>query len=557
VSKKITKSDLIQYDTRIGSIQAENDDEFLFECFVDNRALSIALDVDSHGSIISGRTGSGKTAILRYIEKKKRNYRIEPSEMALEYISNSDIFRFLSDIGADLDIIFQTIWKHVLCLQYIRMRYNIESEEKSQSWLKSVLSDFLTENSEKKAIEYLRQWGDKFWISVDENVKHIVSTLEEQINLELGLDINKFKSRAGYGKNLNLEQKTELISRARKVIDSKQLRDLSLVLDLLKKVDSQNKWIEPCYILIDNLDERWIDDSIKYRMINSLVEALKSFRKIDKLKIIVALRTDVIERSIQENASSGFQREKFKDYIIDIRWSDFQLKQIVEQRIKYLYKRKYTSQNVLFSDIFDCTIAAEDPFKYMLDRTLMRRRDIIAFVNACLQQAENKVSVNSGDIKAAERNYSIDRRQALIDEWRTAVPSLEQMLKVFNPGQDVVEFDKISTKEFWEEIALPICTDSKDLKDPSFDLAAKLFPDKGVVAPLGEVLSFGRHVFATLHRVGAIGVKRKDSPYEYYFLSHHLIPEEEIQSGYKFRLVKMLNRALGVNDSEQRGKGRS
>jgi hypothetical protein len=551
--KKLSKSDLIQYDTRIGSIQAENDDEFLFECFVDNRALSLALDVGSHGSIIAGRTGSGKTAILRYIERNKKVSRIEPTEMALEYISNSDIFRFLNDIGADLDILFQTIWKHVLCIQYIRQRYNIENADKSSGWLRSIVNDFFRDDSDKKAIEYLRKWEGKFWISIDENVRHIVTSIEDQINVELALDVTKFKTKAGYGKNLSFEQKSELVSRARKVIDGSQLRELSVVLDLLKKVDNKNKWAEPCYILIDNLDDRWVDENIKYKMINSLIEAIKQFRKVDKLKILVSLRMDVIERSIQENSSSGFQREKFRDYIVEIVWDEKQLKKIVDERFRYLYKRKYTSQNVNFEDIFDCTIASENPFNYLINRTLLRPRDIIAFVNACLLQAENKIAVNSTDIKNAERNYSLDRRQALIDEWRTAFPTLEQILRVFQPGVGVLEFDKIESREFWEEIALPICSETKIGKDPIHDLAQKVFPEKGT-ASINELLNFGRNVFAVLYRVGAVGVKKKDSPYEYYFHSHHLISPDEISAGHKFKLVKMLNRAMGVNDTDQRGR---
>jgi SpoVK/Ycf46/Vps4 family AAA+-type ATPase len=43
------------------------------------------------GMILAGRTGSGKTAILRHIERSAEHIAIiEPSEMALGYISNSD-----------------------------------------------------------------------------------------------------------------------------------------------------------------------------------------------------------------------------------------------------------------------------------------------------------------------------------------------------------------------------------------------------------------------------------------------------------------------------------
>jgi hypothetical protein len=48
------------------------------------------------------------------------------------------------------------------------------------------------------------------------------------------------------------------------------------------------------HILIDKLDEHWVDVSIRFKLIRSLIESLKSFRRITNLKILVALRSDVL-----------------------------------------------------------------------------------------------------------------------------------------------------------------------------------------------------------------------------------------------------------------------
>jgi hypothetical protein len=44
----------------IGSLAAETDDDYLFDCFVHYPPVDIAMKVDSHGSILTGRTGAGK-----------------------------------------------------------------------------------------------------------------------------------------------------------------------------------------------------------------------------------------------------------------------------------------------------------------------------------------------------------------------------------------------------------------------------------------------------------------------------------------------------------------
>lgn len=104
----------------IGSIAAENDNEFLEECFVRHQSLDALLDTNSKAMVLVGRTGAGKTAILQHIlEYNKNCCELQPANMALNYIANSDILRFLHEIGADLDLLFQALWKHVLCIEYI------------------------------------------------------------------------------------------------------------------------------------------------------------------------------------------------------------------------------------------------------------------------------------------------------------------------------------------------------------------------------------------------------------------------------------------------------
>ena len=114
---------MLRHGMSIGSVAAETDDEFLFDCFVHYPPLNACLDPFAPGMILGGRTGAGKTAILRYIAKNKDNVEeIDPSEMAMSYVANSDILQFLHNIGADLDLFFQALWKHVLCIEFIRLR---------------------------------------------------------------------------------------------------------------------------------------------------------------------------------------------------------------------------------------------------------------------------------------------------------------------------------------------------------------------------------------------------------------------------------------------------
>ncbi|WP_243468911.1 hypothetical protein [Paraburkholderia sp. PGU19] len=52
---------------RIGEAGAELDDEFLFQSFVDVGDYEEIRNVKAPKRVIVGRTGSGKTALLRYL----------------------------------------------------------------------------------------------------------------------------------------------------------------------------------------------------------------------------------------------------------------------------------------------------------------------------------------------------------------------------------------------------------------------------------------------------------------------------------------------------------
>ena len=74
-------------NTNIGATDAESDDQFLENCFVDTGDLDALLDCTNAKSIILGRTGSGKTALIKQVIRRCQNYiEISPQDLSLNYI---------------------------------------------------------------------------------------------------------------------------------------------------------------------------------------------------------------------------------------------------------------------------------------------------------------------------------------------------------------------------------------------------------------------------------------------------------------------------------------
>ena len=159
-------------------------------------------------SFVYGRTGSGKTAIIRMIESKNDCTKIiELSEISLDYISNSTVIQFLTSIGVDLDLFFQTLWKHVLCLEYIKLRFSVNNEQKSKNFFEALTKKFKKDKTKEAALNYLSSHAENFWIDTDRIIKELTESLEKEVHANAKGEIEKFSMDAGYKRKLSEEKK--------------------------------------------------------------------------------------------------------------------------------------------------------------------------------------------------------------------------------------------------------------------------------------------------------------------------------------------------------------
>jgi energy-coupling factor transporter ATP-binding protein EcfA2 len=542
-SSKIINPVVLRRGAGIGTGNAETDDDFLFDCFVEYPPVEVCRKARSPVMVVAGRTGSGKTAILRYLENASRHSSaIDPFEMSMSYVSNSDALRFLQAIGADLDLFFQVLWKHVLCVEYIRLRWDVDSSDKSRNIFSKIFDRFAREDRRKKSIDYIRAWEGKFWITMDQNIKEITEAVENKLHTAIGGEIEKFKVGGQYDKRISRERKSEIITRTRKIISSEQLSELHGVIDILAEQDENYSTF---YLTIDKLDERWVDDGVRFRMIKGLMESLKTFRKINDLKILVALRTDVLERVVQETADISFQREKFEDLMVRIAWSKAELRQLMEKRLNALFKRQYSGALVGFADIFPTQVGAKPSFDWIIEHTLMRPRDVIAFVNECFDASAGQPTVSVNAMRKAEVEFARKRKDALVQEWQSAFPLLDDILTLFTSkrksGLELIELlDKI------DDFCTVVWTSSKISFDPVWDLC-QAYADGQKKTSL-HVLT---ELTAILYRTGAVGVKI--SPQDKFVYSHMdqpLIAPQLLSVNTRVRLHPMLHAAYNLQDRQ-------
>lgn len=492
---------ILQNET-IGQVSAEADENFLFQCFVDHSALAEIKDRTSPKMVLLGSTGSGKTALLMMLQKNSETCRsIELDEVSLNYISNSDVVNYLIDLGVPLDHFFQAMWKHVIVSEYIKIKYQVDNEAKSSSFLRRIADSLGLSAKRKKALAYLEKWRHKFWVEFDENVREITQKLEAEVNASLGAEVHKYKMDAGYMSKLSQEKRANYQRRVRQFVEADLLSELGNVVQLLadQDMDGQRQF----YLVFDRLDDHWVDNNVKYHLIRALIESLKGLRRLTDLKVAVALRSDIMEKVIFDTRLLGFQSEKYSDYMVKLYWTNDQLKQLVDKRIGFQFRRKYTKENVHFDDIFVDRVDKEKTFQYMLDRTLLRPRDIISFVNFALEQGNGKATVRRDDVRAAERLYSESRRQALIDEWKATFSGIEPTLSLLKGRRATFPLYELNTTDFSNAVIALFFDRDKYNNDPIVAEVENLT----MLGSSGDPSTLIASVFERLYLVGAVGVK--------------------------------------------------
>lgn len=533
---------VIRHGLNIGELAAEDDADFLKDAFIRTPILDVVTELGNPKSIILGRTGSGKTALLSHISKvQPKVYMVVPKEVSLNYISNSNIIRFFTELGVDLDLFYQLLWRHVIAVELIRQRYAISSEAENRSFLRSISDAIFADERKKEAIEYLKKWQSKFWINWDARIQELTTTIENELKASATSEIPGLTFEVGAATKLGSEEKTQLVRRAQAVVNSVQIAELSRVIDLLSEyVFSDNMRY---YLVIDDLDEKWVDEAIRFKLIRALIETIKVFRRVSRVKIIVALRVDILERVYYETRDIGFQLDKYDGYMARIKWTDKELKDLVQFRIRSLYKKQYTKDDANFQDLFKFNVGQIEPLDYIISRTLMRPRDVIAFVNECLIIAEGKAEITAQLIRDAELPYSQKRLNAIKDEWQSVHPNLNVGIEFLANKKDVLTFGEIAFQNAIEDIAIKVTESHSKSSDEIHEAARAVFES----ATTSNMIHFAKLIISILYKVGLVGIKNDQSQhYNYSYLHAATIPVHLVSDDCKIRIHPMFWRALGT-----------
>ena len=492
----------------IGAASAEDDADFLQDSFVITEEYEALKDMDDIRQIVLGRTGSGKSALFERLKQEwaDRVIAIEPDDLALTYISNSSTIRFFSELGVNLDPFYKLLWRHILTVEILRRHFESHFNHETENWWTRFTDMFpgqtRKDNDARKGIQYLQQWGETFWVETEYRVKEITTTMENRLQNEaaLGLKLDQLKAGASFATTSRLsdEEKIEVVNRGQRVVSETQVQDLSKVRDLLAGVltNRQKNYI----LLIDRLDENWVEEKLRFRLIMALLDSIKEVSRIKHIKVLVAIRRDLIDRVFRHVRVAGFQEEKYQSLYLPIQWTSDQLMEVLDRRIDNLVARRYEKRNrVAHNDVLPRKVNRVPITKFITYRA-QRPRDIISFFNKCIEAAEGKPSLTVNTLKNAEGQYSRQRLRALADEWHADYPELSDFFDILKRRPKSFPLSQVKYNDI-SEICLK--TTIEHVNEPGMLRAHA----KNVSEDLADVYDFRRILFMVFYRIGLVGLK--------------------------------------------------
>lgn len=339
-----------------------------------------------------------------------------------------------------------------MLVEIIKHRYQVHSADAKQNFMATLGEMIKKDKSKVQALDYLDEFQGKFWCEADERVREIADKFESQVKaaagVSKGIDIN-----AEGSSTQSSEERRELVLRYQRIVNETQLPRLNQMIKVLDE-DILSRPQNHVFVVIDDLDLDWVDDRVTNALIRCLFRAVLDLKKVEHLKILVALRTNIFE-ALDFGQRTGGQEEKFRALSMRVRWSEADLEAMLDMRAAVAAERiklENDAPTSIRSILPAKNKSRGDALEYIMRRTLLRPRDAIAYFNECLRDATSNPRVTWDRIHQAEDSYSRNRLFALRDEWKPTFPGIDRLFSKFEGAPANLGIDDLAA--VLDEVAL-------------------------------------------------------------------------------------------------------
>jgi energy-coupling factor transporter ATP-binding protein EcfA2 len=401
-----------------GNVEAEEDAVLQF--FV---STSITSNIENGKSfLVLGRKGSGKTALFRYFtEDKHVNHSTGLNLNGYPW----KIHETIKDEGVENVESYVASWKYLIAIELAKLA--IDRANRPQMTEVIAIREFLSDN-------YGTQSPTIKSIFALDSLK-ISGDLEPQL---FGCKLGKIslqrtdKMRLGHELNALTEKLLESVVKISNASD-----------------------VQPLYLHFDELDRGITELSdARKEMIIGLVLAAKETNKYLNdaglnMKSVVFLRTDIWEQLKFSDKNKISQTNSDK-----IEWDDESLLGLMNKRIQVKLGDQHNWETIDDGK----RIKRQQKWKHIIDRSFMRPRDVISFMNLLLEtvkklEEEEIIVFENRHVVDARPKYSQYLKSELDDEisthwtdWEMCLQTLSKLgLEYFTSEQYTIAYNEVQS----------------------------------------------------------------------------------------------------------------
>jgi hypothetical protein len=204
-------------------------------------------------------------------------------------------------------------------------------------------------------------------------------------------------------------------------------------------------------------------------------------------------------------------------------------------------KEAYTNRAPTISDIIPPSKKGQpNGFDYIIERTMMRPRDVIDYFNKCIKYADGRTKISLEIIKEAEEEYSLSRLAALNDEWLENYGDIEILSGFLRKKSS--PFTISSIKDHAADYFVDILSKGYE-SQLSLELKA-LFSEFGHTFNPSALLN---KLLIILYEIGVLGIKATpESSINYLKINDVIHEEDDILPETKFYIHPMYHKALKI-----------
>jgi hypothetical protein len=181
-------------------------------------------------------------------------------------------------------------------------------------------------------------------------------------------------------------------------------------------------------VFVDELDQGWDASEDAKAFVAGLFQACTTLNRLsENFRVYVSLRQE-----LYDNIPALYDdTQKYRDLFETISWDQDQLRQLLLHRIRhFVHDLRRESDTKTWEAVFE----RGESFRYMLDRSLYRPRELIIYATEALDLARNsrrRIPISHETIQDVELAFSRERMRDLAAEYRIQYPGLDYVFNTF------------------------------------------------------------------------------------------------------------------------------